>query len=264
MQRLVPTVWCAANAADLADFYASALPDARRGETFTLDGTAVSCDVEVAGFTISFLNGGSERDITPSISFFLNFARDELELLDATFERLAAGGAVLMPLGQYDFSPRFAWVADRHGVNWQLTVADRDERVTPCLLFAGEQYGNARAATDLYVSTLPDSRVVLQPDAGDIHYSEVEILGQLCVIQESDPHTFSFTEGVSLLALASDQGEIGTWWEALAAQPGRCGWLTDPFGLSWQIAPANFRELLSRPGAGEKLAGMGKLIVAEF
>ena len=264
MQRLIPTVRCTDNASDLADFYAAALPDAARGETFTLQETTVSADVSIGDFTISFLNAGSARDITPAVSFFLNFRPDELELLDATFERLAAGGTILMPLDEYDFSPRFAWIADKHGVNWQLTVNTRTQRATPCLLFAGQHYGDARVATELYVSTLPNSRILTQPDSGDIQYSEVEILGQLIVIQESEPHTFSFTEGISLLALAQDQAEIDRWWDALAAEPGRCGWLTDPYGLSWQIAPATFRELLSRPHAQEKLGHMDKLIIDEF
>lgn len=264
MQRLVPTVWCTDNATDLADFYAAALPDAARGDTFSLGGTPVAADVSIGELTISFLNAGAPREITPGVSFFINFHPDELELLDATFQRLSDGATVLMPLGEYDFSPRFAWIADANGVNWQLTINDRDQRVTPCLLFAGEQYGAARAATDLYVSTLPDSRVLTQPASGDVGYSEVEILGQLCVIQESDPHSFSFTEGISLLALATSQEEIDSWWDALAAHPGRCGWLTDPYGLSWQIAPANFHELLSRPHAQEKLAEMDKLVIDEF
>ena len=57
---------------------------------------------------------------TPAISLFVDF--DAPDELDRVFAGLAEGGAVLMPLGAYDFSPRFAWVNDRFGVSWQLRL----------------------------------------------------------------------------------------------------------------------------------------------
>jgi predicted 3-demethylubiquinone-9 3-methyltransferase (glyoxalase superfamily) len=57
---------------------------------------------------------------TPSISLFVDCADDaELERL---FERLSAGGEVLMPVDEYGFSARFGWVNDRFGVSWQLNL----------------------------------------------------------------------------------------------------------------------------------------------
>ena len=57
---------------------------------------------------------------TPSISLFVECA-DEAEL-DEAFRNLSAGGAVLMPPGNYGFSTKFAWVQDRFGVSWQLNL----------------------------------------------------------------------------------------------------------------------------------------------
>lgn len=57
---------------------------------------------------------------TPSISIFVT-CESEAELV-AAYERLSAGGMVLMPLDHYGFSTKFGWVNDRFGVSWQLNL----------------------------------------------------------------------------------------------------------------------------------------------
>ncbi|MCP5432216.1 MAG: VOC family protein [Alphaproteobacteria bacterium] len=57
---------------------------------------------------------------TPSMSLFVDF--DTQEALEAAFATLSADGEVMMPPGSYGFSRRFAWIADRFGVSWQLNL----------------------------------------------------------------------------------------------------------------------------------------------
>ena len=84
--------------------------------------------VKVARFLIigrEFMAHDSAIDhnfnFTPSISMFVECeSRSEL---DAAYEVLADGGMTLLPLNNYGFSKRFAWVQDRYGVNWQLNLA---------------------------------------------------------------------------------------------------------------------------------------------
>jgi predicted 3-demethylubiquinone-9 3-methyltransferase (glyoxalase superfamily) len=57
---------------------------------------------------------------TPAMSLFVD--TDSEERLDDAFARLSEGGAVLMPLQSYPFSPKFGWVQDRFGVSWQLNL----------------------------------------------------------------------------------------------------------------------------------------------
>ena len=60
------------------------------------------------------------------------------------------------------------------------------------------------------------------------------------------PH-FSFSEGVSLFVDCADQREVDRYWDAVVAaggSPTGCGWINDPFGLSFQIVPRRFTELI--------------------
>lgn len=57
---------------------------------------------------------------TPAISLFVDCESEEE--IDETFAKLSEGGAVLMPLAAYPFAKKFAWVQDRFGVSWQLSL----------------------------------------------------------------------------------------------------------------------------------------------
>ncbi len=51
------------------------------------------------------------------------------------------------------------------------------------------------------------------------------------------------------MSLCDNQAEVDRYWFALSegGEPGQCGWLKDRFGVSWQIVPKLFRELMSHP-----------------
>ncbi len=81
---------------------------------------------------------------------------------------------------------------------------------------------------------------------------------------------FPFTEAVSLSVKAETQLEIDTLWAKLTdgGEPGRCGWLKDRYGFSWQVVPPVLGELLSDPDparagrAMRAMLGMSKLDIA--
>jgi predicted 3-demethylubiquinone-9 3-methyltransferase (glyoxalase superfamily) len=79
---------------------------------FSLNGQTVMC-------TDSFVK--HDFTFTPAFSFFVDCeSEEEIHRLSAA---LADAGSVLMPLGEYGFSRRFAWISDRYGVSWQLNLA---------------------------------------------------------------------------------------------------------------------------------------------
>jgi predicted 3-demethylubiquinone-9 3-methyltransferase (glyoxalase superfamily) len=70
---------------------------------------------------------------------------------------------------------------------------------------------------------------------------------------------FKFTEAVSFVVNCETQGEIDYYWEKLTAGGGeevQCGWLTDKYGLSWQVVPNKWDEW------GKNAAGMQRLMHA--
>ncbi len=79
--------------------------------TFTLNGQEFMCIDSSAQHAFTF---------TPSISLYVRCETEEE--IDAVFARLAQDGQILMPLGQYPFSRKFGWLADRFGVSWQLSL----------------------------------------------------------------------------------------------------------------------------------------------
>ena len=74
----------------------------------------------------------------------------------------------------------------------------------------------------------------------------------------------AFTPAVSLVVECEDQAEIDYYWSRLGegGKPGRCGWIADKFGLSWQIVPRALPTLLSRPGAMQAMLKMDRLDIA--
>ena len=117
-QFITPAVWCNGIADEAAQFYASVFRDASVVEQVP----GVASTVSIHGFRLSLINGDDQYAPNPSISCFLNFdpllfgsEEQARAYLDELYEQLNTGG-VLTELGEYPFSPRYAWVRDRFGM----------------------------------------------------------------------------------------------------------------------------------------------------
>ena len=84
------------------------------------EGTVVTARFRLAGAEFSCADSPIDHawGFTPGISMWIDC--DSPEEQEQLFEQLSEGGEVFMPLGDYGFSTRFGWVADRFGVTWQL------------------------------------------------------------------------------------------------------------------------------------------------
>ena len=116
--------------------------------------------------------------------------------------------------------------------------------VTPFLWFDSQ----AEDAMNFYASVFPRSRVLAVNRAqGRVMSVEFELEGQKFMALNAGPH-YRFNEAVSFFVGCETQQEVDTFWEKLTAdggEPGRCGWLKDRFGLSWQIIPNALGRLMS-------------------
>jgi predicted 3-demethylubiquinone-9 3-methyltransferase (glyoxalase superfamily) len=132
----------------------------------------------------------------------------------------------------------------------------------------------AEEAAQLYTNIFKDSKILNKtngPDGG-VFTVEFEILGSKYTALNGGP-MFSFTEAFSIVVLCQDQSEVDKYWDALTSNGGsggRCGWLKDKFGLSWQIIPKQLGECLGNPDPEKSAAAMkammemSKLIVSEL
>ncbi len=296
MQKITPNLWFAGDAAEGAELYASTFPNARVVSTSyypdeglpdfqrEFAGKPLTVSVEIDGFRIQLINAGASYRPNPSLSFMMNFDPssdpDARERIDDVWTKLADGGRVLMPLGEYPFSVRYGWVEDRFGVNWQLILTDPTGEprpfVMPAFLFSGDAQDRAREAVDYYTSVLPDSRLgslVEYPQqsgpaaAGAVMFADFTLAGQWFVAMDSAAEmSEGFTPGYSLSVECADQDEIDRLWDALSSVPEaeQCGWCVDRFGVSWQVVPERMDELMEAPGAFQAMLEMKKLVIADL
>lgn len=90
-------------------------------------------------------------------------------------------------------------------------------------------------------------------------------------MDSSANHNFSFNDGVSLVVECENQEEIDKYWSHLTTNGGyevACGWLTDKYGISWQIIPKGIIKMILDPVSGQRamaaMMKMKKLIIADL
>ncbi len=123
------------------------------------------------------------------------------------------------------------------------------QKITPFLWFDN----NAEEAMQFYISIFKNSKIesikrVGKEGAegkGTIVSGIFEIEGQRFMALNGGPH-FSFTPAISFFVNCDTQQEVDEFWQKLSegGEKNRCGWLTDKFGVSWQIIPAVLGKLM--------------------
>lgn len=275
-QVITPAMWCDGTADEAAQFYTDVFRDTSIAEQTP----GLAATVSIHGFRLSLINGGNQYAPNPSISCILNFdpllfggEEQARAYLDELYERLSTGG-VLMELGEYPFSPRYAWVRDRFGMTWQLMLTDPDGDprpfVIPSFMFGGTNHAHAEEATDAWIALFDNARRGAlyryeeggPLDAGTVMFTDFILRGTWMAATDSGTfHDFTFTPGVSMIVSCRDQEEIDRYWAGLSAVPEaeRCGWCVDRWGVSWQVVPHNIAELMADAATRDKILHMGKI-----
>jgi predicted 3-demethylubiquinone-9 3-methyltransferase (glyoxalase superfamily) len=124
------------------------------------------------------------------------------------------------------------------------------QRITPFLWFDRD----AEDAARFYTSIFENSKIVSLSRYGDAGPGPkgsamvvvFELGGQRFMALNGGPQ-FKFTEAVSFLVDCETQRDVDELWSRLSdgGAPGRCGWLKDKFGLSWQIVPTALGRMMA-------------------
>jgi predicted 3-demethylubiquinone-9 3-methyltransferase (glyoxalase superfamily) len=136
------------------------------------------------------------------------------------------------------------------------------KNLVPCLWFDNE----AEEAANFYVSIFKNSRIkeisrymeagkeFHQKPVGSVMVVSFELNGHEFTALNGGP-MFKISEAISFQIMCDNQEEVDYYWEKLTAggdpNAQACGWLKDKFGVSWQVIPIEFFELLKAPNGNK-------------
>jgi predicted 3-demethylubiquinone-9 3-methyltransferase (glyoxalase superfamily) len=269
-----PCLWFNDNGSEASNFYCSVFPNSK-----IVSQNPVITSLTLCGLPIKALNGGPGFEKNPSISFTV-LCHDQISAQEI-WNKLLDGGSVMMPFGKYDWSECYGWLQDKYSMSWQINVSSSTVEpihIKPSLLFTNHVFGKAQDAIDFYTRLFKNSSFdllmqypVSHANEGLLMYAEYTINGRSFIAMDGPgEHNFQFNEGVSFVVECDGQEEIDFFWNALTkkGEEGKCGWLKDQFGVSWQIVPKNLGQLLFESSNSQKamqsMLKMKKIIIADL
>lgn len=287
MQKLVPHLWFDKEADEASKFYMSLFEGSKlKDKTILNDTPSGSVDmitIELAGQEFMLLSAGPLFKFTPAVSFLI--ACSSVAEVERLWGKLIENGAALMELGAYPFSEKYGWLIDKYGLSWQVMYMgdfEIKQKITPTLMFVGDQCGNAEEAIRFYTTVFEHSSIghILRygenaaPDKPNtIQHVDFVLENQTFAAMDSAyEHNFTFNEAISLMVMCDTQEETDYYWDKLSAVPEaeQCGWLKDKYGFSWQIVPRVMNEMMQTKDAAklaqvtEAFLKMKKFDIAEL
>jgi predicted 3-demethylubiquinone-9 3-methyltransferase (glyoxalase superfamily) len=267
MQKITPFVWFDTQAEEAAKFYTSIFDNSKilnvsrynessATATGMKAGSAFVVSFQLEGQNFTAMNAGPHFNINESISFFVYCESNEK--LERVYNKLMEGGSTLIPLGKYDWSPKYAWIKDKFGLTWQLTVEkiNSTQKILPALLFVNDKVLKVKEAAEFYCSVFSNSEIIMEypydksaglPE-GALLFTQFRLANHLFnAMSGQGEHKFDFNEAFSFVVDCKDQDEVDYYWNKLTSDGGlesMCGWLKDKFGVSWQIVPRVLIDML--------------------
>ncbi len=155
----------------------------------------------------------------------------------------------------------------RSTVRVRRSANKRIQKITPFLWFDDKAEEAARFYTSIFSNSRvrkiarygPEAEKASGRPAGSVMTVEFQLEGQDFVALNGGPQ-FKFTPAISFVVSCKTQRELDKFWNELSAggKEVQCGWLTDKYGVSWQIVPTVLNELL----AGKDRAKSGRVMHA--
>lgn len=293
MDKLSPCLWFGNTAEEAINFYLSLFPNSKMHSVKRypdevnfepwkgLEGKIITAIFDLNGQSFLALDGGPFFKFNPSISLTVNFAT--AEEVEGLYNKLIEGGKTLMPLDKYPWSEKYAWLEDRFGLSWQISVGQNTGKIVPSYMFVGKYFGKAEEAINFYTSIFKNSSIDLiaryeageQDQEGKVKYAGFTLEGQkFSAMESSAMHQFEPNGAISIQIECAGQEEVDHYWSKLseggAPEAQQCGWLQDKYGFSWQVVPKLLGELLGDPDKAkadrvmQAMLKMKKIVIADL
>lgn len=278
MQKIVPHLWYDKEAKEAAMFYISIFEQSRLVDAKVIKNPPPFSDSEIVSFELAgqqfmAISAGPYFKLNQTISLMV--ACSSSEEVDKMWKVLSEGGKELIALGEYPFSKRYGWIQDRYGLSWQLMLTERGQevqKITPNLLFSDGACGKAEEAIKYYTEVFGNSKIGMVSRYGEgeavsskakVNYIAFRLDGlAFSAMDNGYDVDYTFNEAFSFIINCKDQKEIDYFWEKLSAVPEAesCGWCKDRFGISWQVLPSNWEEILFG-GSEEQVRRVNKAVL---
>lgn len=275
--KIIPYLWYDhGEAKSAAEYYTSIFKNSTLLDVSILT-EAPAGDTEVVRFEIEgvrfeAIGAGPYFKLNPSVSLMVYC--DSKDEVNRIWHLLSEGGVPLMPLDKYPFSNWYGWIQDQYGLSWQIMYVDKisSQKIKPSFLFSKDVCGKAREAIEFYTQTFENSKImnVIEFQEGEpstpeakLSYAEFKLNSlEFIAMDHGERGDFTFNEAFSMMVMCRDQKEIDYYWEALSVVPEaeNCGWLKDKFGLSWQIVPSRYYEMMDN-GTSEQIERVSKEVL---
>ncbi len=141
------------------------------------------------------------------------------------------------------------------------------QQITPFLWFNS----NAEEAVNFYLTIFKDAKIMSGVPKGKVTTMKFALNGMEFIALNGGPH-YTFSPATSFVVHCEGQAEVDHYWDALSVggKPNQCGWVTDQFGVTWQIVPSALPRLLSSKEPGQAgrvmqaMMKMNKIIIADL
>lgn len=264
--KFAPCLWVDNQVEEMTELYTKVFENGKPLKTlyFLEDahgkiGDILTQSVQLANQEFILLNGGPEFKATPSISYMVTCTSEtQLQVL---WQDLSEGGKLLMNLAIYTGVGQFGWLEDRFGISWQFSLdqSSSSQKITPCFMFSGEQYGNASRAVAEWIEVFQSGEILE-------HYSNEDSTTKLAkftlhqqefmAMDSAVDHDFTFSLANSFYVYCENQKEIDRLWTAITSKGTEmpCGWMGDRFGVAWQTVTRDMDTMLDRKNLTKALA----------
>ncbi len=264
MKRITPFLWFEKDIQAITDYYSSIFPNITSSDEHEINntpsGSVQTKTIYIYGVRFDLMTAGPYLPYNPTVSFIIN--TESVNEAEKLWNKITLEGKILMPLGTYDFAAIYGWAQDKYGVSWQVmfrTGEQSQQKITSTLMFCGDVCGRAEEAMNFYVNIFKNSHTdYCEKYDGTEPFNDIRAKTKhagftldgsaFSVLDSGMISPLTFDQSVSFVVNCADQAEVDYYYSELIKDGGKeveCGWVSDKFGVPWQVVPTRMLTMLS-------------------